>query len=176
MGKDVSALEEKLNLLVSASATLLRSIHLETPGPAILCLAQQLQTADACAIWRFDAHASARRITVSTGLSPAFVERTAAGTRTRVSARGRKQLLEAEGIRGLLWLPLSIAGEPGALAIYHRKPHRISRAGRRAATALSHFAAVAIETSELLARNRAMTEIALAALREREERMQMAMD
>ena len=66
MGKGVLALEEKLDLLVEASATLLRSVHEESPAPAILRLTQRLNAADACALWRFDSAASLWKPAAST--------------------------------------------------------------------------------------------------------------
>jgi PAS domain S-box-containing protein len=176
MGKAGFTLEEKLNLLVDASAALLQSIHQETPVPAILRLAQHLNSADACALWRFDTASSVWRITASSGLSEKTPCASVPGTCTEFPKHGRARRLREERMSSEIVLHLRIAESPAALAMYYRERRRLSRTERDAAGALAHLAGVAIETSELLARNRVMMEVALKALREREERMQMAMD
>jgi PAS domain S-box-containing protein len=168
MGADVRNLEEKLHLLVDASATLLQSAHLDSPAPEIVHLARELNAADASAIWRFDAAEAVWKIMASTGLSP--------GSSAWTAPEGSKRVLREQGLSSVLSLPLKITDGRGALAIYYRAPRRFTRAERRAASAVCRLASAALETSELQARNRVMMEVALRALREREERLQMAMD
>ena len=90
-----------------------------------------------------------------------------ADTRKSEHLPERRPFLEAEGIRGILMMPLKIAGQLSAtLVFYYRRPHRFSATELRVAGALANLAASAMHTAELY-QNQEQTRIAAERARRR---------
>jgi signal transduction histidine kinase/GAF domain-containing protein/ActR/RegA family two-component response regulator len=174
---------DKLALLIEASATLLGSLEISDLLPAVLELGRKLNAAEACAIWQLDEPGHVWRLTSSLGLSDSYqlgatIPLDAAlaidnepvcipDTRKSFHVPERRPFLEAEGIRGILIMPLKIAGELSAtLVFYYRRPHRFSAAELRVAGALANLAASAMHTAELY-QNQEQTRIAAERARRR---------
>src|SRR4051812_12878490 len=162
--QDQTALETKLQILFDASATLIGSLRMEELLPKVLELARKLNAAEACAIWRQDPDTHVWRIAAAIGLSSAYrqvaiqAESGIVGERPFCfedvsqipSTVNRSSLYEAEGIRSLVAMPMTIGGRvAGTLAFYYHEPHRFSETELRVATALTNLAAAAVETAEL---------------------------
>jgi PAS domain S-box-containing protein len=157
------AAEDKLQILVEASATLLGSSRVEDLLPFVLELARELNAAEACAIWRLDSATSSWRIFASQGLSDEYkrgslAERVALvgqpfvfeDVNEEAAVADRRSLYESEGIRSLISFPIQIDDKPpGMLAYYYRRRHRFSEVDLRVASALTNLAASAIRMAEL---------------------------
>ena len=77
---------------------------------------------------------------------------------------GRQEGYQAEGIRSLLCVPLTLHGQPaGTLTFYYRQPHRFAPADVRVAVALGRRAGAAITTAELYAQQQQLRAAAEAA-------------
>ena len=151
--------------------------------PAVLELGRKLNSAEACAIWQRDEREEVWRLTSSLGLSESYQRGAVipleaaipldnepvciADTRKSEHLPERRPFLEAEGIRGILVMPLKIAGElPATLVFYYRRPHRFSATELRVAGALANLAASAMHTAELY-QNQEQTRIAAERARRR---------
>jgi GAF domain-containing protein len=164
-GQDLRALEDKLQLLLEASSTLLTPTRVEELLPSILDLAGQLIAAEACAIWQFHSEDDTWRIVSSVGLSSEYRQVPIPQARNGAASEApyafedvsyapvlssRRQLYESEGIRSLVAIPIKIGSKPSStLAFYYRQPHRFSNTDLRVASALAGLAASAIEIAEL---------------------------
>ncbi|MGE3507352.1 MAG: ATP-binding protein [Vicinamibacterales bacterium] len=157
-------LQKRLVGLVSASATLLRSPHVEDVVPAILSVAQDLMPADGHAVWRRDPQADAWVALASHGLSATFVglpiregvdvdlrEPIAAedaGQLTRLESR--REAYRREGIASVLVVPLVARDEnAGMVTFYYRTRHTFVESEIQAARAFGNLAATALITAEL---------------------------
>jgi len=66
-----------------------------------------------------------------------------------------RTLVEREGYRGVLSVPIFIKGEPyGGLSVYWWQPHPVSKAEIEVMTALGGQAAIAIDNARLFADER----------------------
>jgi PAS domain S-box-containing protein len=161
-GAAESAPDEKLRLVVEASATLLGSLQIEDLLPRVLELARKLNAAEACAIWRVDPKGRRWKISAASGLSAAYRELAPPADYNLDEAPfcfddvalmpmpERRRACQAEGIRSLVAMPMRIGGQmSGTLVFYYRQPHHFSDAELRVATALANLAASAVETAEL---------------------------
>ncbi|MDQ3280875.1 MAG: GAF domain-containing protein [Acidobacteriota bacterium] len=109
----------------------------------ILAELPSIIAADAYAIWRYEHRASEWRIVANAGLSRDYLEHTINERRneqvllsgpfevfdvhTSAVVDQRREFYEAEGIRSLYVIPLSIRGEmAGTLACYYREQHRVT--------------------------------------------------
>ena len=162
--QEQQALENKLQILFDASASLIGSLRMEEILPKVLELARQLNAAEACAIWRQESDTRVWRIAAAVGLSSAYRD-VAIHTESGIigdqpfcfedvnqipTGAGRGALYEAEGIRSLVAMPMKIGGRvSGTLAFYYHEPHCFSETELRVAAALTNLAASAIETAEL---------------------------
>jgi PAS domain S-box-containing protein len=160
--------EERLSVLVDASALLLGAVRLEDVQPAILELARRLVAADAYAVWRRE-HSATRwdwHIVSAFGVSNAYLRQTVedgdqsarllvepfmcADVRAEPVLRHRQLALEAEGVEAILAVPLRLHGElAGSIAFYYRTTHAFTESEVRVATALSNLAGVAIGNAQL---------------------------
>ena len=161
-GEEQHSLENRLQILFEASATLIGAPRTEELLPKVLELARKLNAAAACAIWREDPETLVWRIASAVGLSSAFLEAGYTGggmgehpfcledvTRAPESL-GRQALYAAEGIRSLVAMPMKLGGRvSGTLAFYYQEPHAFSETELRVAAALTSLAASAVETAEL---------------------------
>jgi len=160
------SIENSLGVLVEASGVLLGSLNLEEVQPAVLELARRLIAADAYAIWRGDHQNKVWSIVASAGLTEEFREHrienwepenfvfnqpVVAEEIERVPMlESRRALIEAEGIRSLLAVPMRIHGQPsGTLTYYYHQPHHFSDRELRVATALANLAGATISGAEL---------------------------
>jgi signal transduction histidine kinase len=161
-------LQRRLLALVSASKTLLVSPRVEDVVPATLTLATQVISADGYAVWRPEPGSGAWRIGAYQGISEAFAAATIAGVgadtikatpewpvaledvHAGTLAPERVALYETEGIRSLLAVPLTIAGEfAGTVTFYCRAPRSFSDVEKQTAMALGNLASAAITTAGL---------------------------
>jgi PAS domain S-box-containing protein len=158
-------LEEKLHLLVEASATLLGCAETDAVLPAILQLARRLNAAKACAMWQFAADETEWRIASAVGLSSEFAS--ARITRPFESTidlapycfpdvesdprvEHRRELYRRDGIGSVMAVPMRVGGRlSGTLTFYYAEPRQFSDAEVRVAEALATLALAAIDTSEL---------------------------
>jgi len=173
------ALEEKLQRLVEASATLLGSVHLEDPCPTIVEFICGVTSADACAIWRADTLGSVWQISASRGLSDAFTAIAVMSPEGPSPSLQRQGQYEAEGIRALIALPMDLPERSGLIALYYRAAVELSPAEMRIASAAASASAAALQSWELLRereQSRVMMEITVRALRDHEERLNLAME
>lgn len=176
----VRSIERSLGVLVEASGVLLGSPTLEDVQPAILDLSRRLISADAYAIWRYDAQAKLWLIVSSAGLSEEFrnhkVEESDRGdfvldgpviaedTDQMPQLSARRAQYTSEGIRSLLAVPMRVHTEaPGTLTYYYRQPHHFSDRELRVATALANLASAAITSAELYDEQRRLRAEAQAA-------------
>jgi PAS domain S-box-containing protein len=158
--------QRRLGFLAEATGALLGSLNLERVLAEILSLACRLVTADAYAVWRLDPAAARWTIAASQGLSQQYQtlvidslrhSTTMPGEPLVVSdvtqaplLAGHRPLLDAEGIRAMLVLPLmrhSTVG--GTLAFYYHNEHEFDEIELKVSTALANLAASAIATAEL---------------------------
>ena len=156
-------LHRRLNMLVDASATLLKTLETESVLATTIALARQLLGADGNAVWE-KAQDGLWRVTSSEGLSTAFTSdvvdvpvgveppaSTLAISDTSVDAHVdyRRARLMAEGVRSMLACPM----RPGAatLVFYFRNPHDFSESDLEAGQTLANLAAAAMTTAELYA-------------------------
>lgn len=158
--------DAQMRLLVEAAATLIDSTDLQTVLPGILDGAHRLFTADAHAVWRYDASSSRWAIVAARGLSETYQQRSIE-TLNHSSAMPDRPVVfqdvaqdpllarlqatyEAEGIRAVLALPLRIHGSiSGTLVFYYRASHTFTDAEIEVATAFANLAASAIGSAEL---------------------------
>jgi PAS domain S-box-containing protein len=170
-------LEEKLQLLVEASATLLAAVP-DNPCPAVLGLVTRFTDADACAIWRLDPQGGIWQITESIGLSADFTKISCTLSEGPSPTFERTEQYESEGIRGLVALPLNVPAQQYLLALYYRSSRELSATDTRFASGLANLAAAALRSWELLRereQNQLMLELGVRALRDQEERLNLAM-
>jgi len=153
VGQDLRALEDKLQLLVEASSTLLGSTRVEELLPSVQELASRLIAAEACAIWQFHPDDDTWRIAAFVGLSGEFSHVPIPQPHNSVASESpycfedvsyvpvlssRRLLYETEGIRSLVAIPIKIGDKPSStLAFYYRQPHRFSNTELRVASALA---------------------------------------
>jgi signal transduction histidine kinase len=157
---------ESLHLLLQASATLLAQPDLHAVLDRILALSLALIEADAYAVWRLDESAHTWRVLASSGLSPAYLERSsipAAGiaeledgpiiapdVNTLPLLEHRRQVYAEEGIKSLVALPMRIQGRnAGTITFYFRQPRQLQPAELQVAELLANLAASGISTAEL---------------------------
>jgi len=168
-------LQQRLQALVAASGTLLKSPREAPVRQAVLQLAGELISADGYAIWQREPHSGTWRIMAHAGVSDAF----AAVSVARAQANGaapatltepivapdvqcvptlahRRAVYAREGVCSLLTVPLTVGGLPTAtLALYYRRPHEFSPVEIETARALGNLAATALTTAELYQARRA---------------------
>jgi PAS domain S-box-containing protein len=158
--------ERRLTLLTEATGALIGSLNLDRLLVEILALSRRLVTADAYAIWRLDRAAGRWGIAAAEGLSAeyqsAVVEtllhsQAAPSTPMVVSEidqepllAGHRALLEQEGVRSMLVLPLPLhAAVEGTLVFYYHQGHQFDDIDLKVSSALANLAASAIATTEL---------------------------
>jgi signal transduction histidine kinase len=155
-------LRARLVALTSGADKLLAAVQTGSVRSAICDLAQQVSDADALAIWVLDPAFGEWRIVHSVGLSETFSSQVLKGTTVPFAAplvaddldnvpmlEHRRAEYRAEGILGLVSVPLPIRGERGAtLVLYHRTPHRVAESELQVAIALGHLAAAAMGHAE----------------------------
>jgi len=156
----------RLTTLVEASGSLLMTPQVEYVLPAVLHVARDLVSADAYAMWRFDAAENRWIIAGSDGLSdqftgilrsvlhkdqPPFVETLIVeDVMQEPSLADRREVLRQEGIQSLLAVPLRIEGQPtGSLVLYYRRSHTFTDVETQTASAISNLASAALTTAEL---------------------------
>jgi GAF domain-containing protein len=164
--------------LFEVSGALASSLELDQILDAIVERCQGLTGAGAAGIFRFDAETGLQTYARATGVSSDFLRglrvRLGEGTAGR-SIRERRPvwsadilndpaiplstdtrlLVEREGYRGVLSVPIFIKGEPyGGLTVYWWEPHEASAAEIEVMTALGGQAAVALENARLFADER----------------------
>src|SRR5690242_13365110 len=128
-GEEQHSLENRLQILFEASATLIGAPRTEKLLPKVLELARKLNAAAACAIWREDPETHEWRIASAVGLSATYREAgyTGGGMGERPfcledvtkapDASGRQALYAAEGIGSLVAMPMKLGGRvSGTLA------------------------------------------------------------
>jgi PAS domain S-box-containing protein len=158
------SVERELLLLIEASSALLASPQSAEVLRTIVGLAQQFVSADAHAVWRRQT-GETWHLSSSANLSPRFIETgfTNASSeraisepmlfedvRTESFLSDRKEALEAEGIRSMLVIPLSVHGRmTGTVVFYWKALHEFSASEVRIAAALGNLAAAALGTAEL---------------------------
>ena len=138
-------------------------MNLEAVLSSILDLAGRAIPVDAYSIWR----RGTDRVwlpAASRGLSDAYVHRALPSTADQISARpmifsdtgadpllaDRRECYEAEGIKSLAVMPLTIEGEvAGTLVFYSRSPHVFDEVELKLASALADLAGVAITSAKL---------------------------
>jgi PAS domain S-box-containing protein len=170
---------EKLQRLLEASATLLGSVHLENPYPTILEFVTRLTVADACAIWRTDPQGLVWRIVASVGLSETFTTVAVTSPEGPSPSLQRQKQYEAEGIRGLIAIPMALPEPSALMALYYREVAEFSQEELQFASTAVNTSAAALRSWELLRereRSRVMMEVTVRALRDQEERLKMAME
>jgi GAF domain-containing protein len=156
--------ERELLLLIEAASALLASPQSPDVLQTIIELAQRFVSADAYAVWRRRAD-RAWYLSSSAGLSQRFIETGFIGAsleqaisgpmlfadvRTESFLRNRREALEAEGVRSMLVIPLSIRGQlTGTVVFYWKAPHQFSGRESQLAAALGNLAAAALGTAEL---------------------------
>jgi signal transduction histidine kinase len=159
---DAARLRARLVALTSGAEALLAAVQAGTVRSAICDLARRVSDADAIAIWALDPEPGEWRIVHSVGLSSAFTSQVLKGTTVPFSAplvvtdldaapslEHRRAEYRAEGILGLVSVPLPIRGERTAtLVLYHRTPHRIAESEVQVAIALGHLAAATMGHAE----------------------------
>jgi len=154
-----------LQLLVDASATLLGPLDPGQLLPRVLELAQKLNSAGACAIWRqeddsgdwemmsalgFSAEATAVKLPGATAQhlddSPRYFEDVFAAR----LLESRRAFYEREGVKSMALAPLKRAGQiSGTLVFYYRETHHFTEPEKRVIESLGHLASSAIERAEL---------------------------
>jgi GAF domain-containing protein len=159
----------RLVALTAASGALLRSPQVEDVVQAILGVARDLLPADAWAVWRRDAGSGQWDIEANEGTSLAFAQAGAPDNAAMhmqeplpvpdVTAfpitEERRRVLEAEGIRSMLIVPLVTNGETtGTTVFYYRTPLQLSDAELLAARAFGNLASAALTTAMLYDRQR----------------------
>jgi PAS domain S-box-containing protein len=154
-------LRRRLSTIIDASSSLLLSPRLEDVLPAILTVARQVLTADACAVWRRDGEAW--RIAAAYGLGdsaliPVPGEWPQTGgdlmvvgsTATDPRVRSRAAAYEADGIESMLVVPLQIAGDrSAAISFYYRVLHEFTEVERESASGLGRLASAVIATAQM---------------------------
>lgn len=159
--------DEPLQLLVNASATLLGPLDLDQLLPRVLELARKLNAADACAIWRRNPETDSWSMASSFGLSPEAIHTVLPSRPTNFLGDStlyfedvfdgqqiavRRAFYESEGIRSMALAPLIRAGRVfGTLVFYYRRPHSFAEAEKSVIEALGHLASAAMERAELQA-------------------------
>jgi signal transduction histidine kinase len=155
-------LRARLVALTSGADALLAAVQTGSVRSAICELARKVSDADAFAIWTLDVERGEWRIVHSVGLSEPFTRQVLKGTTVPFSAplvaddldsvamlEHRRADYRAEGICGLVSVPLPVRGERGTtLVLYHRTPQRIPESEVQVAIALGHLAAAAIGHAE----------------------------
>lgn len=162
----LSDLQRRLQTLVTASSSLLRSPSVEDVQAATIQIARDVLPADAYALWRLDAGSEGWKAVRSKGVSDAFAQRlirlheaqpvpfTTLQAVEDIAAlpqlEGRHGVDQTEGVASMLVFPLTIHGVRSAtLAFYWRHAHQFSQAEVRTGEALSNIAASAIAMAEL---------------------------
>ena len=160
-------IERQLMLLVEASSALLASPQSADVLRTITELAQRFVSADAYAVWRLHDDA-VWRLRSSSGLSGEFVtsledsrsshsltaEPMVIEDCTRdARVKSRREVLEREGVRSMLVIPLRIQNRPsGTVVFYWKSAHNVREAEIRIASALGNLAASALGTAEIYER------------------------
>ncbi len=158
-------IEEHLKVLVESSGSFSPSLEMGDVAGAVLALSRRLVEADAYAVWRYQPASGRWGIVLGSGLSEGYQRSTievldttprlpdapvlAEDIRQVPLLSHRREVLEREGIRSMLVLPLSIRGTPsGSLVFYYRTPHPFTEVEVAVATALANLAASAIGSAE----------------------------
>jgi PAS domain S-box-containing protein len=158
--------QRRLGFLAEATGALLGSLNLDRVLAEILVLSRRLVTADAYAVWRLDPAAGRWTIAAAQGLSPQY--QTAVMDALQHSTgmpgepmvvsdvtqapelSGHRPLLDEEGIRAMLVLPLVMNSTVGGtLVFYYHEQHPFDEIELKVSTALANLAASAIATTEL---------------------------
>ncbi|HEX6663979.1 MAG TPA: GAF domain-containing protein [Gaiellaceae bacterium] len=169
---------ERFRVLLEESSTLLASLRVEAILPEVLVLAQRTLSADAYALWRHDEATGRWELTLSSGLSDAYL----AGASAAVSAYSERrsfaeplaiedvttsELLTdehrrahaAEGTRSLLAVPMLYGTSLiGTISFYYRDPRSFTVEEQGAASLLANLGAAAIRTAELYQAQRALAD------------------
>ena len=157
---------ESLHLLLQASATLLAKPDLHAVLDRILTLSRDLIHADAYAVWRLDESSDTWRVLASRGLSDAYLEMSsipatgitelsdepiiAADVAALPLLEHRLRGYAAEGIRGLVALPMRIQGRNvGTITFYFRERRELQPSELQLAELLANLAASGISSAEL---------------------------
>ena len=164
-GQGQSKLEDRLDLLLEASRSLLAQPRLEEVVSRLLDLSRRLISAEAYAIWRLDAAAGYWRMVSSAGLSDAYCRHEVPARESEELASGvmqfedvstapliaqRRGMYAAEGIGSLLVVPIEVQGRySGTISFYDSKPRRFTNTEVRLGTALANLAGSALSTAEL---------------------------
>jgi signal transduction histidine kinase len=155
-------LRSRLVALTGGAHALLAAVQTGSVRSAICDLAREVSDADAFAIWMLNVERGEWRIVHSVGLSESFAGQVLKGTTAPFAdplvaddldsvpmLQYRRAEYHAEGICGLVSVPLPVGGERGAtLVLYHRTPRRIAESEVQVAVALGHLAAAAIGHAE----------------------------
>ena len=159
-------LKRRLTALVAASSSILGSPRIEDVLPATIRLATELVHADGYAIWRLDPRTGVWSIGSYSGISPEFAAlvveahqdaplrsaepMVAEDVAAVPDLAKRLPAFEAEGIRSMLAIPMTIRGRAsGSLAFYYRQRHEFSAVEIETSRALGNLAATAVTTAEL---------------------------
>ena len=159
---DQRMLHERLAALTSGAEAMLAAVEASAVRDAICDLARRISPADAIGIWTLDAERGEWRVACQIGLGDPFTGQVLSGGTVPFDEpliaddldstpllEERRQAYRAEGIQGLISVPLPILGERRAtLVFYYRTPHRTSEAERQIVIALGHLAAAALGRAE----------------------------
>jgi PAS domain S-box-containing protein len=161
-------LQRRLLVLVHASATLLGTPRLRDVIDGTMALARELVAADAYAVWRQDKYGREWRNEASIGLSDDLKARILAtfekdlqdlpfsepmaihDLSTAPLVERRREAFESAGIKGLLIVPLAIAGHrTGTLVFYSKHEHAFTPVEIQTARALGNIVGAAMTTAGL---------------------------
>jgi PAS domain S-box-containing protein len=162
-------LQQRLELLVSASATALMTPTLDAVLPALLATARELVAADGYAVWLLDSKSGVWRVVSSHGVSEEFSQQQLSreegsgvidallahptmieDVRSAPVLAVRRDAYAKEGVRSILVVPLAVAGALlGTMVFYYRSTHASSEVDVQVATALANLAAAAIRSAKL---------------------------